>query len=46
MVGVGGPSTTAQTAGDILLVDDEADIRDGVAALLQAKGYRVRRGSI
>jgi two-component system response regulator PrrA len=29
--------------GDILVVDDDEDIRDGVGDLLTARGFRVRR---
>jgi CheY-like chemotaxis protein len=29
-------------AGDILVVDDDVDIRDSLASLLEARGYRVR----
>lgn len=35
----------AEQGEDILVVDDDADIRDAVAELLVAEGYRVRTAS-
>jgi DNA-binding response OmpR family regulator len=42
MLGVGAPSSSDKAIGDILIVDDEIDLRETVATLLEASGYCVR----
>ncbi|SRR6266542_3608982 len=40
---VGGMTVRANLdGGDILIVDDDGDIRDSLASLLEMRGYRVR----
>src|SRR5208337_2901260 len=36
-----GPQSTPQAAGRILIIDDEAEIRESLEALLQLEGYTV-----
>src|SRR5665811_47640 len=35
------PASTPQSAGRILIIDDEAEIRESLEALLQLEGYTV-----
>jgi two-component system nitrogen regulation response regulator NtrX len=39
---MGGVEASAADAGDVLIVDDEADIREMVSVILEGEGYRVR----